>query len=194
MATDRALYRREGGATLIELRLSNVHQLFDSFDPAPFPERSLDDEAEAYIIGSAEDISIGEPIKLVFYLPPDQRALTETIGLGDAIHNYFDYRLRGAQRQLRHQRRDGRITLIIGLAFLFACIGLRQIVSSFPPGMLQEIIAEGLLISGWVAMWRPLDIFLYGWWPLRRSCAVFAKLKAVPVEVRPLAEAPTALV
>jgi len=194
MAKDRSIYRREGGATLIELRLSNVHQLFDSFDPAPFPERSLDDEAEAYIIGSAQDISIAEPIKLVFYLPPDQLALTETAGLADAIHNYFDYRLRGAQRQLRHQRRDGRITLTIGLAFLFACISLRQIVSGFGQGTLHEIIAEGLLISGWVAMWRPLDIFLYGWWPLKRSCAVFAKLTTAPVEARPLAEAPAALV
>ena len=194
MAKDRSIYRREGGATLVELRLSNVHQLFDSLDPAPFPERSLDDEAEAYIIGSVHDISIAEPIKLVFYLPPDQLRLNETIGLGDAIHNYFDYRLRGGLRQLRHQRRDAQITLGIGLAFLFACISLRQIVSSFGGGTLQEIAAEGLLISGWVAMWRPLDTFLYGWWPLKRSCRVFAKLTTAPVETRPITEAPAALV
>ena len=55
MPTDRVLYRREGGTSLIEIRLSSIHQLFDSLDPAPFPERSLDTEAEEYIIASARD-------------------------------------------------------------------------------------------------------------------------------------------
>lgn len=193
MAKDRSLYRHEGDTALIELRLSNIHQIFDSFDPAPFPERSLDNEVEDYIVTSARDIPIHESIKLVFYLPAEQLQLNETTGLGDAIHNYFDYRLAMAQRQLRLQRRDGRITLAIGLAFLFACISLRQLVFTVDRGTLAQIVAEGLLISGWVAMWRPLSLLLYEWWPIQRSRAVFAKLKAVPVEVRPLAEAPAAL-
>lgn len=193
LAESRALYRQEGDATLIELRLSSIHQLFDSFDPAPFPERSLDNEAEDYIVSSARDIAVHEPIKLVFYLPPDQLTLTETTGLADAIHNYFNYRLAMAQRALRHQRREGRITLAIGLAFLFGCITLRQLVYTIDHGTLAQIIAEGLLISGWVAMWRPLSLFLYEWWPIKRSCAVFTKLAAVPVDVRPVAEAPIAL-
>src|SRR5215467_12118787 len=29
--------------------------------------------------------------------------------------------------------------------------------------IVSEIIAEGTLIAGWVAMWRPLDTFLYDW-------------------------------
>ena len=193
MSESRALYRHEGDGTLIELRLSSIHQVFDSFDPAPFPERSLDNEVEDYIVSSARDITIHEPIKLVFYLPPEQLALTETIGLADAIHNYFNYRFAMAQRALRHQRREGRITLAIGLAFLFACITLRQLVYTIDRGTLAQIIAEGLLISGWVAMWRPLSLFLYEWWPIQRSCAVFTKLAAVSVDVRPLAEAPLAL-
>ncbi len=193
MATDRPLYRRDGDVTLIELRLSSIHQFFDSFDPAPFPERSLDNEVEDYIVSSARDIAIHEPLKLMVYLPPEQLSLSETTGLGDAIHNYFEYRLAMAQRQLRLQRRDGRITLAIGLAFLFAFISLRQLVFTFDRGTLAQIISEGLLISGWVAMWRPINLFLYEWWPIQRSCAVFAKLSRVPVEARPLAEAPAAL-
>jgi hypothetical protein len=41
-----------------------------------------------------------------------------------------------------------------------------------------------MLIAGWVAMWRPLQIFLYDWWPLRRRNRVFGKLSAMPVLVR----------
>ena len=193
MPKDRVHYRREGKANLIELRLNTVHQLFDSFDPAPFPERSLDNEAEAYIIGSAQDLPLSDPIKLIFYLPREEMAATQTISLGDAIHNYFDYRLMMAQRQIRHHRRDARMTLAIGLGFLFACTALRQVVFAFGRETLQQIVAEGLLIAGWVAMWRPLQAFLYDWWPLHRTRAIFEKLKKVPVEVRPLEEAPARL-
>jgi hypothetical protein len=24
-----------------------------------------------------------------------------------------------------------------------------------------------LVIGGWVAMWRPMEVFLYDWWPVR---------------------------
>jgi hypothetical protein len=29
-----------------------------------------------------------------------------------------------------------------------------------------------------------MDVFLYGWWPLRRAGKVYRKLSAIPVEVR----------
>jgi hypothetical protein len=32
---------------------------------------------------------------------------------------------------------------------------------------LGGIIRESLLIGGWVAMWRPMEILLYDWWPIR---------------------------
>jgi hypothetical protein len=47
-------------------------------------------------------------------------------------------------------------------------------------------VAEGLLIVGWVAMWGPLDIFLYGWWPIYSRCRLFDRLARLEVEMRPL--------
>ena len=38
-----------------------------------------------------------------------------------------------------------------------------------------------MLIAGWVAMWRPLEIFLYDWWPIRRRIRVLGKLSAMPI-------------
>ena len=37
----------------IELRLRNSLALFNSTDPSPFPEKDLDDEAEAFIVSWA---------------------------------------------------------------------------------------------------------------------------------------------
>ncbi len=105
--------------------------------------------------------------------------------LQQSIHNYFAYRLNETRRRLRLFFRDGRIALAVGLAFLFACIVLRQVVMATRAGTVSEIAAEGLLIVGWVAMWRPLEIFLYEWWPIQRRCRVFAKLARIPVIVEP---------
>jgi hypothetical protein len=50
--------------------------------------------------------------------------------------------------------------------------------------MLWSIIEEGFLISGWVAMWRPIQVFLYDWWPIRRRRRIYEKLAQIPVALR----------
>jgi hypothetical protein len=119
----------------------------------------------------------------VIHLPP-----SEIEGAGavrDAIHNYFAYRLEVTRRDLRYELRLGRIWLLIGLAFLFTCITARELVQKLGDSTLVNIASEGLLISGWVAMWRPIQTFLYDWWPIRRTCAVLARLATADVELRP---------
>jgi len=171
----------EPGAT-IEIRLSTLQQLFNSLDPSPFNERDLDQDAEEYIVDSTDELPLHEPLTLIIHLPADQIP-GGTFDLARAIHNYFAYRLAESRRRLRFFFRDGRISLLVGLAFLFVCIALRQLAAALGPGTWSEIAAEGLLIIGWVAMWRPLEIFLYDWRPLRRRCRLLAKLCEIPVVV-----------
>jgi hypothetical protein len=49
---------------------------------------------------------------------------------------------------------------------------------------LSSFFKEGLTIAGWVAMWRPIEIYLYEWWPLRRRGQILDKLSRMAVEVR----------
>jgi len=171
----------------IEIRLARLQQLFNSLDPSPFYDRDLDQDAEEYIVDSADEFPLPTPLTLIVYLPANQLPTVESADLQQSVHNYFAYRLNETRRRLRLFFRDGRIALGIGLAFLFGCIVLRQIVLTTRGGTAAEIAAEGLLILGWVAMWRPLEIFLYEWWPIRRRCQVFAKLAKIPVVVREIA-------
>ena len=48
-----------------------------------------------------------------------------------------------------------------------------------------EVARESLLIGGWVAMWRPLEVFLYDWWPIRAEAQLFDRLSAMTVRVVP---------
>ena len=182
--TDLSIHDSARPEATIEISLGKLQQLFNSFDPSPFHDRDLDHDAEEYIVGWAEEIALSRPLKLVIHLPHDQQASADQTLLERAIHNYFAYQQRQSQRRLRMLFRDGRIALSVGITFLFACILIRQLAYSLGSGAASEIIAEGMLIAGWVAMWRPLDIFLYDWWPARRRIRVFGKLSAMPVIVR----------
>ncbi|MGZ3392237.1 MAG: hypothetical protein ACXVCF_21945 [Isosphaeraceae bacterium] len=171
-------------AARIEIRLRRLQQLFNSLDPSPFHERDLDQEAEDYIVESADEFPLPTPLHLVVYLPEDELPSSGSFDVPLAIHNYFAYRLSEGRRRLRLFFREGRVALGIGLAFLFVCVVLRQLALATKGGAVSEIAAEGLLIVGWVAMWRPLEIFLYEWWPIRRRCRILAKLAKIPVTVR----------
>jgi len=170
----------------IEISISRLSQLFNSLDPSPFRERDLDPEAEDYIVGSAEETARQRPLCLIIHLPADQLPQSAAPDLGEAIHHYFAYREEHERRRLRLLLRDGRIALATGLAFLFVCVLLRELALTYGHGhgTATDILGEGLLIIGWVAMWRPLEIFLYEWVPLRRRCRVLAKLSTMPVVVQ----------
>lgn len=177
-------YRREGLVILIELRLNRLQQLFETLDPAPFHAKDLDADAESYIVGAAREFPVAIPLKIVIHLPASELAAIERDGVGQAIRNYFAYRLETTRRDLRQILRQGRLSLIIAVVFLAACMSLRELVLSFGDGTANKMLAEGLLISGWVAMWRPIQLFLYDWWPIRQTGAIYAKLSNIAVEIK----------
>ena len=182
-------FAQADGHVLIEIRLARLAQLFHSLDPAPFREKDLDPAADAYLVESAEEIGIELPIALVFELPateiPAARAL-----LPEALRNYFTARALSTRRALNRLLREGRAALVIGLVFLGLCLIASQAVSQWAPGLATRLLGEGLLIVGWVALWRPLEIFLYEWWPIHRRLRVHQRLAAAPVWIRAAPDGP----
>ena len=152
-------------------------------DPSPFHERDLDDDAEEFIVGWAREFPRRDPVSLVVHvnqLPAhaDAEHLLET-----AVHNYFAYRAKLNRLEFRYLLKQGRTSLIIGLTFLAVCMITSQLLRR-QEETLSIVIREGLIIAGWVAMWRPMEIFLYEWWPLLRKGRLYEKLSRMRVEVR----------
>jgi hypothetical protein len=176
----------QGPAISINIRLLTLQQLFNSFDPSPFHNKDLDADAHEYIVGSVDEHSLQKNLKLVIEIPGDELKGADASTLPDAIHNYFSYRAEEVRRKIRFLMREGRSALLIGLSFLVVCTSLRQLTMSFAEPQFAEPLSEGLLILGWVAMWRPIQIFLYDWWPVRHNGRLYAKLAVIPVEVRAL--------
>lgn len=183
VAHPMSAYRRRGEDILIELSLNKIGQLYNSFDPSPFHEKELDSDADAYIVSAVREIGADKPIKLVIDLPPEELKAPGAADIERAIRNHFGYRLQTARRDLRHELQRGRTSLFIGLAFLAACMAGREVALTFVPSAIQRILSEGLLIIGWVAMWGPLEVFLYGWWPIIGRRRILERLAVIDVEL-----------
>lgn len=168
----------------IELKLRDISQLFNSMDPSPFHEKDLDRDAEEFIVSWAQEHPSKAPLALRVFLsqwPADNpREL-----IMQSVHNYFAYRAKMTYLELRRLLDQGRKSMVIGVAFLGLCfLGSEMLFTQAKDfGAWANFLREGLLIAGWVAMWRPLQIYLYDWWPLRRRARVFTKLSKMPVEV-----------
>jgi hypothetical protein len=87
--------------------------------------------------------------------------------------------------ELRELFRVGRRSLAIGIAVLAACLTASQWLAPLIPNVTAaSVVRESLIIVGWVANWRPIEIYLYDWWPIRRRRRLLARIAAAPVIVR----------
>jgi hypothetical protein len=169
---------------VIEIRVAELRQLFNAIDPSPFRQRDLDPRAEEFIVGWASDLQGDRPWALVVHLDRPAGRADEAVALREAIHEYFGQRVVASKRKLRELFRRGRISLVIALAFLTASIAVGDAVAVYlGDGRLGEVIREGFLIGGWVAMWRPLEVFLYDWWPIRADGHLLQRLSTMPVRI-----------
>jgi hypothetical protein len=183
-------YRLVNGQPTIELKLKTPHQLFDERDPSPFRERDLDDEAAQYIVSSYRELpGIGGARLSLYFAKLSEFEGTPQM-IRNAIHAYFHYESELKRRELRQIFRQGFFALGIGLLFLFMCIyfshgGMRGSAQE-PENFLSSVIHEGLFIMGWVAMWRPISIFLYEWWPIHEAQKTFMRLSNIEIEIATL--------
>ncbi len=170
----------EPASSLIQVRLSQASQLFNSMDPSPFHERDLDRDAEQFIVGWAREVpthhALGVRVTLRECHDP------ATIGLiRDSIHHYFRNRAVQLDRDLKVLLSEGRTSLVIGLGFLAATLALSRFLP--PETAWASYVREGLQICGWVGMWRPIEIHLYRWWPIRREAELHRRIAGASVEV-----------
>jgi hypothetical protein len=168
---------------VIEVRVADLNRLFNAIDPAPFRQRDLDPDAEAFIVGWAREMPTDARLALVVHLDRPAGLAEEPAILRDAIREFFSERAQVSRRRLRQLFRRGRISLAIGIAFLAVSLLVGDLIARLLGERVGEIMREGLLVGGWVAMWRPMEVFLYDWWPIRADARLADRLSAMPVRI-----------
>lgn len=166
----------------VELRVAELSALFNSMDPTPFHHRDLDRDAVEFLENWALEFSQKSHFLINIHIekmPPDDPAPL----LAEAIRNYFEYKSTLAKRTLRRLFREGRLSLLIGVGFLTLCLVGADALSAFESNTFLRLLKESLLIGGWVAMWRPIQIFLYEWWPIVRKRRIYRNLGHAKIHV-----------
>ena len=168
---------------LIEVRVAELKQLFNAIDPSPFRERDLDPNAEEFIVDWAKEASPSANFGLAVHLDRPAGLANEPAELREAIHEFFRHRAELSRRQLRELFRRGRTSLAIGVCTVGVSVAGGNLIASVFSNHLAEILKESLLIGGWVAMWRPMEVFLYDWWPIRAEATLADRLSVMPVRI-----------
>ncbi len=172
------------GVGRIEIHVGELRQLYNAMDPAPFRERDLDPKAEEYIVDWAREFRVDQPLALSVYLGAQAAAPDDMATLQQAIQEYFAEQARAARTRLQRLFRMGRITLLIGVLFVGAASVLGDLVfGAIGRYDFGKVLKESFAIGSWVALWRPIEIFLYDWWPIRDEARLYDRLSAMDVRV-----------
>ncbi len=173
-------YREEDGHSCVDVRVPSLENLFDKRDPAPFRERDIDPGLRDYLTESVEDLLSRGPPKLVFWLERP----CEVSAIEVPVRAHFEYELERHARSRSREVRLGYLALLIASALIALFIFLAQWVASSLTSTFGVAFKEVLTISGWVLLWRPVEVLIYDGLPWRRRRKVLRNLLAARFEVR----------
>ena len=150
---------------VIHLKIRSLDTIFDARDPEALETRRLNPEWRNYILDVIDTRPRRVPLHLYleWSTKKSKKAkarITTILRKRLRDHEYF------LDRKIKENFRIGRIFLLLGLVVLFFFIGLSRITEQLPLGEFHFAFQEGFLIIGWVALWRPVEILLYEWWPI----------------------------
>jgi hypothetical protein len=171
----------------IELTLNSFAELFDASAPTCLGGQPLHNAIADYLAEQINAAPAGCPVKLILHVPAAEASRASQIAA--AIRAYFQGCYADEQRSMRRIFRDGELTLMIGLVFLIFVNGLGGAIRATFSRPFTDGVANGLEIFGWVAMWRPAELLLYDWIPVRRKRNLMARLSGMEVECRPIESA-----
>ena len=177
-------YKHAEGKRWIEVRVKSSQQLFDARDPAPFRERDLDDGFVEYILSSVREFAISSPLKIVIYVEENETKDLPKDSIREAIRSYFAYKIDLQRGDLKTFIKRAQLFLLIGLLVLVSCIGVAQSLTiPSPPGPIG-ILREGIVIFGWVSIWKPIELILFDWYPLFERLRFYKKLLGTEIDIR----------
>jgi hypothetical protein len=167
----------------IEVHVGELKQLYNCMDPAPFRERDLDPKAEAFIVDSARELRRDAPLALIVRVSREAPGPEEVGALRQAVRDYFTHGAAATRAELRQLFRTGRWALLIGLVFVGVAILIGDLLAALGSTHSSRFLKDSLVIGAWVALWWPMEIFLYEWWPILGEARLYDRLSTMQVEV-----------
>jgi hypothetical protein len=178
-----------GSTATVTVHVRNLTQLFNSLDPSPFWDRDLDRAAAEFIEEEFADRKSARAWHLHVHTVEGAELAAD---LQAAVEHYYERLVASTRLKLRDNLRIGEVALLAGVSILFVCTTVRGLLSRWLTDV-PRVLSDGLIILGWVALWRPAEALVYDWIPLYRKRRLYERLAGVRVTVRCAAAPPTAI-
>lgn len=156
-----------------------LDDLLDERDPTPVPGKDLNPYVSEFVVSWAKEISTQQEIAIRIHVSEPVAPERARRARG-AVRAAFETEIWLAERHLRSMLREGRVSLTVGLTALAVSLAASQVIRAAEGIML--LVKEGLVVAGWVAMWKPIQLYLYDWWPVRREIRMYRRLAHAQVE------------
>jgi hypothetical protein len=165
-------------AYMIEIALDHYTDIFDEWDPAPFKRRSIDPDLELYLEGSSEEIPLRYPVELCFTVLPGSRDEKMEAESRSGLSNSFVFKMYLLKKELKKTNRQILRWTILGFVFLW----LGMILSDkFPYQRLPSLLAEAIIIGGWVFVWEAVSLFFFTDLEIHQRYRTYRRLRNSPV-------------
>ena len=169
------------GTPEIKLQLTNINELLRS-PISIYHKRTLKSDAEEFIVEEAEALPRKGAINMKVHLPLSEVKHKDDVAL--AIHRHFSYRREQSQKKYKGVLAYGWRILFIALCLLAVIFSLTEItLHLMGDNRLVLFIRESFIILGWVALWRPMELLLYDWYPIKTNINLYYRLEHSNVQV-----------
>ncbi|MEI8296063.1 MAG: hypothetical protein WCG04_06040 [Alphaproteobacteria bacterium] len=183
MTAKKHRYKQEQGIHWVEVRVKNPFQLFDSRDPAPFRDRDLDEDFVEYIVATMREFSHKTPVKILIHIQGKESKDLPHDEIRAAIQSYWAYQIELFERDLKSFFKRAQLFMVIGILVLILCVTVAQSIAVPTPAGFWGVLREGIVIFGWVSVWKPIELLLFDWYPLFEKVRLYRKLLKTEVDI-----------
>jgi len=167
--------------TEIKLQLQNINELL-RLPVSIFLKSTLQTDAEEFIIEEAEALPPKAAINIKVHLASSEVKHKDDIA--PAIRRHFSYRREQSQKEYKSIFKLGWRILFIALGLLAVIFSITEIAFYYmPDNKPVRFIHESFIILSWVALWRPLELLLYEWHPVKTDINLYSRLEQSNVQV-----------
>jgi hypothetical protein len=149
----------EPSAQQFAIRLDSISDLFWPFDARPVADRTLSAEARWHLLDEWDRLREDRPSCLTVYAPASERPETDETAVRTAIQRSLE-KAAGPLRRVDPLSRQEMVAIRIGIIFLFLSIVVSTALDRASEDVIVEGISQGILVVGWVALWRPAERFI----------------------------------
>jgi hypothetical protein len=149
----------ESSARQFAIRLDSISDLFWPFDARPVADRTLSEDARWHLLDEWDRLRDAKPSSLTVYAPASERSETDENAVRTAIHRSLQ-KAAGPLRRVDPLSRQEMVGIRIGIIFLFLSIVVSTAIDRSTDDVVLAGISQGILVVGWVALWRPAERFI----------------------------------